>query len=118
MFGLTGDWDGDGKSKIATFDPATSSWLIDANGNGAPNGCSVDRCYSGFGQKDDIPVAGDWDGSGKAKIGVFRPSTGEWFLDKNGNGSLDSCGVDTCISAFGQPGDKPLVGKWLGVGSP
>ena len=118
IFGLAGDWDGNGKTKIATFEPATGFWLIDSNGNGVRNGCAVDTCYSGFGQIDDIPVAGDWDGSGKTKIGVFRPSTGEWFLDKNGNGKLDSCGVDTCIKAFGQPGDKPLVGKWLGVGSP
>jgi Divergent InlB B-repeat domain len=118
MFGLAGDWDGDGKSKIATFEPESGFWRIDANDNGVRNGCAVDTCYSGFGQKDDVPVAGDWDGSGKTKIGVFRPSTGQWFLDKNGNGRLDSCGVDICITAFGQPEDKPLVGKWLGVGSP
>jgi hypothetical protein len=118
MYGLAGDWDGGGKSGIATFEPKTGSWLIDANGDGKRNGCTVDTCYSGFGQLDDIPVAGDWNGSGKTKIGVFRPQTGEWFLDKNGNGRLDSCGVDACISAFGQPGDKPLVGKWLGVSSP
>jgi hypothetical protein len=118
MYGLAGDWDGSGKSRIATFAPKSGSWLIDANGDGKRDGCTVDACYSSFGQVDDIPVAGDWDGSGKTKIGVFRPQTGEWFLDKNGNGQLDSCGVDTCIKAFGQPGDKPLVGKWLGVGSP
>ncbi len=118
MFGLAGDWDGNGKSVIATFEPEFGFWLIDSNGNGVRNGCAVDKCYSGFGQLDDLPVAGDWDGSGKTKIGVFRPSTGQWFLDKNGNGRLDSCAVDTCIKAFGQPGDKPLVGKWLGLGSP
>jgi hypothetical protein len=25
----------------------------------------------------------------------LEPSTGEWFLDKNGNGKLDSCSVET-----------------------
>jgi hypothetical protein len=118
MFGLAGDWNGTGNSKIATFEPESGFWLIDSNGNGVRNGCTIDKCYSGFGEPHDLPVAGDWDGSGKTKIGVFRPSTGQWFLDKNGNGLLDSCGVDTCISAFGQPGDQPLVGKWLGLGSP
>ena len=35
------------------------------------------------GTPDDVPVTGDWDGSGKSKIGVYRPSTGEWLLDYN-----------------------------------
>ena len=38
------------------------------------------------------------------KIGVFRPDTGEWFLDRTGNGQWDGCALDTCISLFGQPG--------------
>ncbi|HEX2229509.1 MAG TPA: hypothetical protein VHM64_20425 [Candidatus Binatia bacterium] len=113
-FGLSGDWDGEGKTKIATFEAASGSWLIDANGNSVRDACGVDRCYSRFGQNGDIPVAGDWDGSGKTKIGIFRPSSGQWFLDKNGNGQLDSCGIDICINGFGKPGDKPVVGKWLG----
>jgi hypothetical protein len=49
--------------------------------------------------------------SGKDKVGVFRPSTGEWLLDFNGNGKWDGCGVDACLS-FGQDGDLPGVGKW------
>jgi hypothetical protein len=35
-----------------------------------------------------------------------------WYLDLNGNGKLDACGVDACIGPFGQPGDLPVVGKW------
>ena len=49
-----------------------------------------------------------------AKIGVFRPETGEWFLDRNGNGQWDGCAVDICISSFGQPGDLPAIGNWSG----
>jgi len=37
---------------------------------------------------DDFPVVGDWSGTGEVRIGVFRPSTGEWFLDKNGKERL------------------------------
>jgi hypothetical protein len=118
VFGLAGDWDGDGNSEIATFEPQTGFWFVDYNDSGVRNSCAVDKCYSGFGEIDDLPVAGDWDGDGRTKIGVFRPSTGQWFLDKNGNGRLDNCHVDICISAFGQPGDQPLVGKWLGLGAP
>jgi hypothetical protein len=49
---------------------------------------------------------------GTAKIGVFRASTGEWFLDMNGNGKGDGCNVDKCVSGFGQTGDLPVVGQW------
>ncbi|MGH7931277.1 MAG: InlB B-repeat-containing protein, partial [Candidatus Binatia bacterium] len=112
--GVTGDWDGNGKSEIAYFEPATGSWRIDANGNATRDTCSSDKCYSGFGRTHDLPVAGDWDGTGKTRIGVFRPSTGEWFLDNNANGRHDNCGTDLCISAFGLPGDQPVVGIWLG----
>ncbi len=49
-----------------------------------------------------------------AKIGVFR--TPNWFLDLNGNGLWDSCGVDGCIFGWGAPGDIPVVGDWNGDG--
>ena len=111
-FAVVGDWDGDGIGNISVFDASRGSWLLDNNGNGLWDGCAVDKCLSNFGQMHDLPVAGDWDGTGKAMIGVFRPSTGEWFLDKNGNGQLDGCGVDTCVRSFGNPGDLPVVGKW------
>ena len=111
-FAVVGDWDGSGGDKMGIFEADGATWRLDYNGNGVMDGCNVDRCLSGFGRTGDLPVAGDWDGAGKAKIGVFRPSTGEWFLDKNGNGQLDGCGVDTCISSFGKSGDRPVVGKW------
>jgi hypothetical protein len=115
---VTGDWDGDGKSEIAYFEPASGSWILDANGNAANDTCSSDNCYSDFGGIHDLPVAGDWNGTGKTRIGIFRPSTGEWFLDENGNGRHDSCGTDICINAFGLPGDRPVVGNWSGAQLP
>jgi sugar lactone lactonase YvrE len=45
--------------------------------------------FSGNGltaQSTDIAVAGDWSGNGTTKIGLYRPSTGTWYLDYNGNG--------------------------------
>ena len=72
----------------------------------------MDRCYfNSFGQAGDLPAAGDWNGDGKAKVGVFR--NGTWYLDYNGNGAWDGCGVDRCYSgSFGQQGDWPVAGKW------
>jgi Divergent InlB B-repeat domain len=109
---VAGDWDGSGDDKIGIFEADGSTWRLDYNGNGVMDGCNVDRCLSSFGRAGDLPVAGDWDGTGKARVGVFRPSTGEWFLDKNGNGRIDGCTADICAAAFGKAGDRPVVGKW------
>jgi hypothetical protein len=91
---VVGDWNGNGVFGLGLFRPSTSQWFLDRNGNKAWNGCSRDRCISSFGMPGDRPVAGDWNGSGTSKIGVFRPSTGEWFLDYDGNGTWDGCGAD------------------------
>jgi len=95
-------------TKIGVFRNGT--WYLDTNGNGVWYGCGTDTC-SGWGQTGDIPVVGDWTGSGTTKIGIFRPSNGTWYLDTNGNGVWDGCGTDTC-SGWGQTGDIPVVGRW------
>jgi hypothetical protein len=49
-------------------------------------------------------------------IGTFRPSTGRWYLDLNGNGQLDSGTTDARLGPFGTATDKPVVGNWAGNG--
>jgi YVTN family beta-propeller protein len=120
-FGMAGDipvmgnWNGDPNriEKIGAF--RNGQWFLDLNGNGAWDGCGTDACYPSFGMAGDIPVVGDWTGTGTAKIGVFRD--GQWFLDLNGNGAWDGCGVDGCYT-FGMAGDVPVVGDWSGNGTP
>jgi hypothetical protein len=109
---VAGDWAGTGTEEIGLFLPSKGAWYLDQNGNGTWDGCRRDKCLGTFGQRGDLPLVGDWDGTGKIRIGVFRPSTGMWYLDMNGNGKLDKCGVDACVGPFGQPGDLPVVGKW------
>jgi len=109
---VAGDWDATGTSKIGLFRPSTGEWLLDRNGNGMWDGCNVDQCITAFGQPGDLPVVGDWDATGTSKIGLFRPATGDWFLDLNGNGQWDGCSVDKCITSFGQEDDLPVAGKW------
>ncbi len=113
---VTGDWSGSGTEAIGVFEPSTGGWLLDNNGNGQWDGCNVDTCLGPFGINGDLPVAGDWDGIGKVRIGVYRPSTGQWFLDMNGNGGWDGCNVDKCLGPFGADGDLPIVGDWDGTG--
>lgn len=64
-----------------------------------------------FGQAGDIPVAGDWTGSGVKRAGIFR--NGTWILDTNGDGVLNA---GDQVVAFGQAGDVPIVGDWNGAG--
>ena len=109
---VVGNWNNTGIEEIGLFLSAKGQWYLDSNGNGKWDGCNVDKCLGRFGTKGDFPVVGDWDNTGKIKIGVFRPSTGMWYLDMDGNGKLDSCTVDACLGPFGQPGDLPVVGKW------
>ena len=67
----------------------------------------------GFGPKGSIPIAGDWTGSGSDKIGVYVPTTGQWFLRyENSSGEADES------FSFGPPnaGWLPVAGDWDGDG--
>ncbi len=63
-----------------------------------------------FGDADDLPLAGDWDGDGVTTVGVFRQ--GVFFL-RNSNSS----GVADVAVAYGAVDDIPLVGDWDGNGT-
>jgi protocatechuate 3,4-dioxygenase beta subunit len=64
-----------------------------------------------FGVHGDIPVTGDWNGSGVHTVGVFRDGT--WYLDIDGDGKF---GPGDMVFQFGEAGDIPLVGDWVGDG--
>jgi protocatechuate 3,4-dioxygenase beta subunit len=60
-----------------------------------------------LGSSDGLPVVGDFNGDGRAEIGVFV--NGSWFIDLNGNGTWDE--GDLWVQ-LGQPGDQPVTGDW------
>ena len=62
-----------------------------------------------FGEDDDMPVTGDWDGNGTTTVGVYRPST-LTFLLRNTN----AAGEPDVSIPFGKAGDIPLTGNWDG----
>jgi hypothetical protein len=112
-FPVAGDWAGTGTAKIGTFRSSTGDWSLDLNGDGQWKNCKFELCVKSFGAAGDRPVVGDWSGLGTAKIGLYRPATGEWFLDLNGNGKWDGCGTDGCSQFLGKhDGDLPVVGVW------
>ena len=109
---VAGNWTGVATTRLGFFRPTTGQWFLDRNGNREWNGCKKDRCVASFGKSGDIPLSGDWNGTAITQIGVFRPSTGEWFLDLNGNGVWDGPSLDLYVSGYGQAGDLPVVGRW------
>jgi hypothetical protein len=112
-FPVAGDWNGGSKTKIGVFRPSTGRWQLDFDGDGRSETCRQDRCIKSFGGSEDRPVAGDWNNTGIAQIGVYRPSSGQWFLDFNGNGKWDGCDSDFCSDFLGKhEGDLPIVGRW------
>ena len=64
----------------------------------------------GWGVNGDIPVPGDFDGDGKTDFSIFRPSTGEWYVNRSSDGSYFSTtfGVSTDIP---KPADFDGDGK-------
>jgi len=64
------------------------------------NSATATYSYSVFGTTADVPISGDYDGDGKADIGVFRPSNGIWYVRRSSNGQFMSL-------PWGQNGDIP-----------
>ncbi|NOT56021.1 MAG: hypothetical protein HOP18_15590, partial [Deltaproteobacteria bacterium] len=105
---------------IGVYSPSSGNWVLDTTRNGRVDGCVLDDCQGVFGPFAS-PVVGDWDGSGIAKIGFFRPNATAaltvWRLDKNGDGVLTNCIQDRCIGPFGALGDIAVAGDWTGTGA-
>jgi hypothetical protein len=112
---VVGDWDGNGSETIGVYRSGTGQWLL-RNSNSAGSANIVATFGSLDPQLGDIPVVGDWDGNGTTTIGIYRRSTGEWFL-RNAN----STGGAHLIFPFGTPADPkrdmPVVGDWDGNGT-
>jgi len=60
-----------------------------------------------LGRGTDLPLLGDWDGNGKANLGVYRPSTATFLLRaKRGTASI----------TLGSGHEQPVAGDWDGDG--
>jgi hypothetical protein len=93
-------------ASVGAFDPRTATFLlrfVDAAG-------SPDRQFR-FGAPGDVPVAGDWDGSGATQVGVYNASARTFSL------SMADGTVRSLVVPFGPSGvEQPLAGNWDGNG--
>ena len=64
---MTGDWSDSGTTKIGTF--RGGYWMLDLNVHGAFDGAATGDSAFWFGNSSYTPVAGDWTGSGIARVG-------------------------------------------------
>jgi serine-aspartate repeat-containing protein C/D/E len=78
--------------------------------NGSLREDLIDHVFH-FGQQLDIPVTGDWTGTGIDSIGIFN--SGQWILDVDGDGKKSEQDITLKL---GERGDKPVVGDFNGDG--
>ena len=71
-----------------------------------------------YGDPNDVPIFGDWDGDGLATPGAYRVGPGGGFAYLTNTLPPDNgVGVADFNYFFGAPGDQVLVGDWDGDGN-
>jgi len=78
---VAGPYLGTGRGQLAVYRPSTGTWFIrqdTATPTGTPGTApaTIQWGLSGV----DIPVPGDYFGSGHFQVAVYRPTTGQWFI--------------------------------------
>ena len=98
---MAADYDGDGKTDLAVFRPASSQWWINRSSSGV--------AAFQFGTAGDKPVPADYTGDGKTDVAIWRPSNGNWLILRSENASFYGF-------PFGAAGDIPAPGDYDGDG--
>jgi hypothetical protein len=100
---VVGDFDGDGVTDAAVYQPATGNWFIVQSSLGF-------KVVPHFGGPGFVPVAGDYDGDGKTDVAVYEVATGHWFVIGSTVGFL------AAALNFGGPGFVAVPGDFDGDG--
>jgi hypothetical protein len=100
--GVTGDFDGDGRLDLATYN--SGKWRIWFSGSGARESMLFE-----YGQAGDVAMPADYDGDRVTDFAVYRPSTGDWHLWLSRSQTVTSL-------HWGVAGDRPLTVDFDGDG--
>jgi hypothetical protein len=109
---VTGDWNGDGRTKVGVFRNVngTGQWIL--NVSGSDHFDPTDAVFF-FGNGNDKPITGDWNGDRRGKVGVFQnKGGGQFVLDTNGDRVLDA---GDAVFFYGIGTDTPVSGDWSGA---
>lgn len=110
---FAGNWDGIGADEVGVFranEPTNSNNFYFRRGDGTVESLTglAGGMPGGWGNVGDVPVIGDWNDDGYDTIGLFRPSTGEYFynndLPKLGNGATPPAVTTNSASSVGETG--------------
>ena len=104
------DFDGDGRTDVAVYRPATGEWFIRYSSLGYVVGAGA--WYFQWGLPGDIPMPGDFDGDGKTDLVVYRATTGEWFIRYSSLGYV--VGAGAWYFQWGLPADTPIAADFDG----
>lgn len=88
---VVGDYEGDGRTDVAVWRPATGQWFVKLSSLNAYSVLS-------WGASADIPVPADYDGDGRTNLAVYEPS-GTWRV------------MNQLTVAWGTTGDIPVLRK-------
>jgi glucose/arabinose dehydrogenase len=113
------DYDGDGASDLAIYQPGTGIWRVLQSSSGF----ATTAAYQ-WGAPNDVPVPGDYDGDGFLELAVYRPSNGTWYLYSLTGGTFSAWqwGISTDVPVpRDYDGDgrtdlavyRPATGEWF-----
>ena len=113
---VVGNFDGLGKAEVGVYNPTNGQWTITAS-NGLTQTFTLNNPNVFTPQSGDIPVPGNYDGSGVDELAVYRPSTGQFFIKVGGTpaSGVDNIRVVANLDPTHNPNDVPVPGNYDGT---
>jgi hypothetical protein len=100
---VSGDYDGDGRCDVASYDGAGNWYIRQSSNNQLMTGAAIP-----FGFDGALPVPQDYDGDGRTDLAVYDVRVGLWYIRQSSNGQL----MNGAAFGFGVAGGRsiPLMG--------
>ncbi len=107
---VIGDWDGSGTDQVGIWRASDRIFALNMDYTGTWNS-ETDVVLGPFGLSTDVPIIGDWDGSGIDQVGIWRASNRIFALNMDYTGIWNS-ETDLVLGPFGLTTDVPIIGRW------